>query len=161
MAETERDRHRVDFNRSFADAGLPWRWDERLYGELLAVTGGRERIAYYAQRFAPDWLTSPDVPRRIAELHSRKNAHYAAIAEARELHLRPGLAAMQCIAIEDSANGLRSAPGAVIKTVIVRSLYTQAADFSTALAVLDGNADDHAAAGDARLLTAGFVAALS
>jgi HAD superfamily hydrolase (TIGR01509 family) len=91
LAETERDGHRVAFNRAFAEAGLPWRWEARLYGELLTVTGGRERIARYAERFAPQWLEAAGAAERIAELHRRKNAHYAAIVEAGELHLRPGL----------------------------------------------------------------------
>lgn len=94
LAETERDGHRVAFNRAFAEAGLRWHWDERLYGELLAVAGGRERIAHFAQRYAPRWLQAPDVASRIAELHARKNAHYAAIVEAGELRLRPGLPAL-------------------------------------------------------------------
>ena len=44
LAETERDGHRQAFNRAFAEAGLDWHWDEQLYGQLLAVTGGKERI---------------------------------------------------------------------------------------------------------------------
>lgn len=92
LAETERDGHRVAFNRAFAEAGLPWHWDERLYGELLAVAGGRGRIARYAQRFSPQWLRDERATERIAELHRRKNRHYAAIVEAGELQLRPGVA---------------------------------------------------------------------
>ena len=92
LAETERDGHRVAFNRAFAEAELPWRWDERLYGELLAVTGGRERISRYAQRFDPQWLAGDRAAERVAALHRRKNEHYAAIVKAGELQLRPGLA---------------------------------------------------------------------
>ena len=44
LAETERDGHRPAFNAAFADFGLDWHWDEALYGELLAVTGGKERM---------------------------------------------------------------------------------------------------------------------
>ena len=40
LADTERDGHRVAFNRAFAEAGLDWDWSVDLYGELLAVTGG-------------------------------------------------------------------------------------------------------------------------
>ena len=43
LAETERDGHRVAFNQAFDALGLPWRWGVERYGELLAVTGGRER----------------------------------------------------------------------------------------------------------------------
>lgn len=51
LAETERDGHRIAFNRAFAEAGLDWHWDEKLYGELLAITGGRERLQYYLENF--------------------------------------------------------------------------------------------------------------
>ena len=91
LAETERDGHRVAFNRAFAEAGLPWHWDQRLYGELLAVAGGRERITFFAQRFAPGWPAGGGAAGRVAELHRRKNELYAAIVEAGELKLRPGL----------------------------------------------------------------------
>ncbi|MDE2477911.1 MAG: HAD family hydrolase, partial [Betaproteobacteria bacterium] len=47
LAETERDGHRVAFNRAFAELGLDWHWDEALYGRLLEVTGGKERMLHY------------------------------------------------------------------------------------------------------------------
>jgi HAD superfamily hydrolase (TIGR01509 family) len=227
LAETERDGHRVAFNRAFAEAGLPWQWDERLYGELLAVTGGRERIAHYARRFAPQWLSDDRAGERIAALHRRKNEHYAEIVEAGELQLRPGVArlleelgaagvrlaiatttsrtnldvllqatlgtaamerfevvvcgedvsrkkpdpeayalalwqlrlpATRCLAVEDSANGLRAALAAGISTVIVRSLYTRDEDFRGALQVFDGFAAGPASAVDGHHLTASFIA---
>src|SRR5262245_61434011 len=46
LAETERDGHRVAFNQAFEALGLPWRWSERRYGELLRVSGGRERLLH-------------------------------------------------------------------------------------------------------------------
>jgi len=48
LADTERDGHRPAFNAAFREAGLDWHWDEALYGELLAVTGGKERILHFA-----------------------------------------------------------------------------------------------------------------
>jgi HAD superfamily hydrolase (TIGR01509 family) len=92
LAETERDGHRVAFNRAFADAGLPWHWDEKLYGQLLTVTGGRERIAHYARQYAPDWLAAPDAEARIAHLHKSKNAAYEALVRSSAVTLRPGVA---------------------------------------------------------------------
>jgi HAD superfamily hydrolase (TIGR01509 family) len=44
LADTERDGHRVAFNRAFAEHRLPVFWDIEHYGCLLAVTGGRRRI---------------------------------------------------------------------------------------------------------------------
>ena len=48
LAETE-EIHRAAFNRAFEEAGLGWHWSERLYGELLKVTGGKERIAHFIE----------------------------------------------------------------------------------------------------------------
>ena len=53
LAETERDGHRVAFNRAFADEGLPWHWDVATYGELLKVTGGKERLRHWWRRIDP------------------------------------------------------------------------------------------------------------
>jgi hypothetical protein len=50
LADTERDGHRPAFNRTFEEAGLDWHWDVALYGELLAVTGGKERMRHYVDR---------------------------------------------------------------------------------------------------------------
>jgi len=90
LAETERDGHRQAFNRAFAEAGLPLRWDERRYGELLAISGGRERIAAAleaAEGRAPE-------PLLVADLQARNQVHYAALVAAGELRLRPGVAAL-------------------------------------------------------------------
>jgi hypothetical protein len=46
LAETERDGHRVAFNRAFEDCGLSWRWDDHDYGPLLRVSGGFERLMH-------------------------------------------------------------------------------------------------------------------
>lgn len=51
LADTERDGHRVAFNRAFQNASLDWHWHADLYGQLLAVGGGKERIKYYCQHF--------------------------------------------------------------------------------------------------------------
>ena len=51
LADTERDGHRVAFNQAFEHAGLDWNWSVELYGKLLAVTGGKERMAYYLEKF--------------------------------------------------------------------------------------------------------------
>lgn len=53
LADTEADGHRPAFNLAFQEAGLDWEWDRALYGELLAVTGGKERIRHYLERWRP------------------------------------------------------------------------------------------------------------
>ncbi|MCC0028961.1 MAG: HAD-IA family hydrolase [Brucellaceae bacterium] len=55
-----------------------------------------------------------------------------------ELALRRlGLPASHCVAFEDSANGLRSALGAGLQTVVSPSQYTSGEDFTGALMVVD------------------------
>ena len=92
LADTERDGHRLAFNAAFEEAGLPWRWDVRLYGELLAVTGGKERMIHYAQRHAPELPAKPGFDNLIRKLHTLKTQHYVHLVQAGALPLRPGVA---------------------------------------------------------------------
>ena len=92
LAETERDGHRVAFNRAFEACGLAWRWDEARYGELLNITGGRERLRHdmTTRRDAPVLADERDA--LVATLHQRKNAIYADLVRAGGIPLRPGVA---------------------------------------------------------------------
>ncbi len=47
LADTEQDGHRPAFNAAFKQLGLDWNWDIELYGKLLKVTGGKERIHHF------------------------------------------------------------------------------------------------------------------
>ena len=87
LAETE-ELHREAFNAAFAAAGLPWHWDRALYGDLLEVTGGKERIAHYQTRAAQ---AAPLDAAAIAALHADKTARYAQRVAAGGLALRPGV----------------------------------------------------------------------
>jgi HAD superfamily hydrolase (TIGR01509 family) len=200
LADTERDGHRPAFNAAFAEMGLDWHWDAALYGELLEVTGGKERIRFFCERHAPEFLQQGDAEARIRELHAAKTRHYVELC-AQGIPLRPGverllreatvaglrlaiattttpenisallaadllalfekvgagdtvpnkkpapdiyqwvlaqlgLPAAACLAIEDSANGLRASRGAGLATVITRTAYTDDHDFSGALVLL-------------------------
>jgi HAD superfamily hydrolase (TIGR01509 family) len=92
LADTERDGHRVAFNQAFAEAGLDWRWDEGLYGELLTVTGGKERMRHYLDRYRTDWVRPADLDSLIARLHAAKTRHYTALLAQGGIPLRPGVA---------------------------------------------------------------------
>lgn len=91
LAETERDGHRVAFNRAFEEFGMPWHWNEERYGELLKVPGGRERLL--ADMAAhPDALRDDDERMALATtLHRLKNAHYARLVADGVVQLRPGV----------------------------------------------------------------------
>ena len=204
MADTERDGHRVAFNLAFRDAGLDWHWDVPTYGELLAVTGGKERIRFFIEKYAPQVPEVPDLTDWIAGLHKAKTAHYLELLCQGEIPLRPGverliaqarrtgmrlaitttttpenvtgllkatlgddspdwfeliaagdivpakkpapdiyhytlermnLSAEETIALEDSANGVRSALAADVPVVVTINDYTAGDDFGGALAV--------------------------
>lgn len=87
LADTERDGHRVAFNMAFEEAGHERQWDVPTYGELLAVTGGKERIKYDIERG-----DMPEIPHEeIAKLHARKTEHYQSLIAEGRIPLRPGV----------------------------------------------------------------------
>jgi len=90
LAETERDGHRVAFNLAFDACGLPWRWDEEPYGELLRITGGRERLMFDMNRRAdaPAFAERDAIARRI---HAKKNDFYAELVRSGAIALRAGV----------------------------------------------------------------------
>ncbi|MGQ9687124.1 MAG: HAD family hydrolase, partial [Thiobacillaceae bacterium] len=91
LADTERDGHRLAFNAAFRDFGLDWEWDVPLYGELLAVTGGKERIRHYVERYRPDWPRPADFDDMVVELHRAKTRHYTRLLAEGGIPLRPGV----------------------------------------------------------------------
>ncbi|BAU48690.1 CbbY [Sulfurifustis variabilis] len=107
LADTERDGHRLAFNRAFAEAGLDWAWDPALYGDLLAVTGGKERIRHYLERHRPEELSRLPAPDAlIARLHAAKTRHYTALLADPGIPFRHGVRRL----IEEArAEGLRLA----------------------------------------------------
>lgn len=223
LADTEKDGHRVAFNQAFSQAGLDWDWSVELYGELLAVTGGKERIRFYLERFNTEFEHPADLDGFIADLHQKKTAHYTRmlaqgaipmrcgvkrlLKEARDAGIRLAIATTttpanvsallqyslapdaedwfeviaagdivpakkpapdiytwaleqmqltprQCVAFEDSENGVISAYDAGIRTILVTTnTYTEDHDFNGAVLVVDkfGEADEpfRAISGDA------------
>lgn len=205
LADTERDGHRPAFNAAFREYGLDWEWDVALYGQLLAVTGGKERMKYYVERFRPDYAKPADFDDLVAELHKAKTHHYTRMLAAGGIPLRPGVKRLleearaaglilgvattttpenvtallrhsladdgpewfdviaagdivpakkpapdiyvwameklrlqpgECLAFEDSENGIRASLGAGLRTVVTVNDYTRDHDFTGAVAVL-------------------------
>ncbi len=92
LADTERDGHRLAFNAAFAEFGLAWDWDAELYGKLLTITGGKERIRHYMEKYVPDELRRSGLNDWIADLHKTKTRYFVALLEHGEIPLRPGVA---------------------------------------------------------------------
>ena len=91
LAETERDGHRIAFNRTFAAKGYDFEWDASLYKELVRIGGGKERMKHFFDRTSWPAGTS-DKDALIKELHKLKTDYYTQIVESGELPLRPGVA---------------------------------------------------------------------
>lgn len=106
LADTERDGHRPAFNQAFKEAGLDWYWDVALYGELLAVTGGKERINYYVARYHTELKVDVDFAVTVAMLHRDKTRIYAELLANGRIPLRPGV---KRLLLEARAVGLRLA----------------------------------------------------
>jgi len=206
LSDTERDGHRVAFNQAFKDEGLDWHWDIDIYGELLEVTGGKERIRHFIENYQPAFDIPPDLDSFILNLHKIKTRHFVTLLKSGAIPLRPGverllnearaeglrlaiattttpenitalltatlgessigwfdviaagdvvahkkpapdiylyalqhmgLNAADCIAFEDSENGLLSSLGAGLKTIVTTNAYTRQQNFDGAIVVLE------------------------
>jgi HAD superfamily hydrolase (TIGR01509 family) len=95
LADSE-ELHRQAFNEAFEQEGLAWHWSPALYTELLAISGGRERIRAYWQRVQPALraLDALALGASIERLHELKTAAYERRVAAGELPLRPGVQAL-------------------------------------------------------------------
>lgn len=206
LADTERDGHRIAFNMAFSDAGLSWDWTVEIYEDLLSVTGGKERMKHFLDKYKPEFEEPEDLESYIADMHKAKTAHYTELLAKGAIPLRPGverilnearecgyrlaisttttpanveallthtlgeesmdwfeviaagdivpakkpapdiydwalekmnLKAEDCIAFEDSRNGVLSSLAANLKTIITINDYTKEHDFAGAAIVLD------------------------
>lgn len=205
LADTERDGHRIAFNKAFNEFGLDWDWDVDLYEQLLAVTGGKERIRFYVDSFNNAYVKPADFDDLVVALHKAKTRHYTEMLANGAIPMRPGVVRLlqeardaglrlaiattttpenvtallrhsldkdaenwfeviaagdivpakkpapdiydyalekmglkpeQCIAFEDSENGIRSSRGARLPTIVTINDYTRNHDFEGALSVL-------------------------
>ena len=93
LVDTERDGHRVAFNRAFELFGINANWDVALYGRLLLVAGGKERMrAYFDEYGWPDNVRSDEgKDELIKALHKEKTRIGSEMIAAGELPLRPGV----------------------------------------------------------------------
>lgn len=91
LVDTERDAHRVGFNRAFKEFGIDAEWDVELYGKLLLVAGGKERMrAYFDEYGWPEGaVTDAAKDELILALHLKKTEITANIVF--DLPVRPGI----------------------------------------------------------------------
>ncbi|XP_062116065.1 CBBY-like protein [Humulus lupulus] len=95
LVDTEKDGHRISFNDTFNEKELGVTWDVDLYGELLKIGGGKERMtAYFNKTGWPEKAPKSEEERKdfIASLHKRKTELFMALIEKKLLPLRSGVA---------------------------------------------------------------------
>lgn len=90
LADTE-EVHRLAFNRVFGEYGLDWHWSAEQYCELLAISGGRERITAYGAELRKRFATPAAFDDFVLDLHRAKTRRYAAMLADGEVCLRPGI----------------------------------------------------------------------
>jgi HAD superfamily hydrolase (TIGR01509 family) len=95
LADTERYGHLPAFNATFREFGLPVQWSEEEYGRLVAIGGGKERMATL---LTPDLVRTAGLPTdpdgqaaELARWHRRKTAIYTEMAAEGRLPPRPGI----------------------------------------------------------------------
>lgn len=89
LVDSERHGHRPAFNDAFAEAGLPYRWSEDAYADLVAIPGGRRRIrTFLVEQGRP----AEEADALAARLHQRKTEIFTDLATAGRIPPRPGVA---------------------------------------------------------------------
>jgi HAD superfamily hydrolase (TIGR01509 family) len=89
LVDTERDGHRVAFNRAFKAAGIDAEWNVERYGELLRIAGGKERMTHYFNEAG--WPEGQAAATLIPDLHKKKTAIFTDLIASGSLPLRPGI----------------------------------------------------------------------
>ncbi|MEL7107181.1 MAG: HAD-IA family hydrolase [Pseudomonadota bacterium] len=82
LAETS-DLQRRAFNRAFAEAGLSWIWSKPDYADMLAQSGGQDRVARYA--------ASRGEQVDAAAIHLAKSHHFQDLLRSEGAVARPGV----------------------------------------------------------------------
>ncbi|HET9391520.1 MAG TPA: HAD-IA family hydrolase [Steroidobacteraceae bacterium] len=90
LADTE-EVHRQAFNAAFRSFELEWNWDPALYGRLLRVTGGKERLAHYIDSLPVSVAERGKLRLLVPELHAAKTRCYRELIWLGQVHPRTGV----------------------------------------------------------------------
>jgi len=138
LADTE-EVHRQAFNRAFKEFDLDWNWSPVLYEELLAISGGRERITYYGADLAERFQHPEEFSHFVRDLHEVKTRIYAEMLNSSEVPLRPGV---ERLLNETRESGLTlaiatSSTFSNLKTLLDRNLPENWMSWFSAIATCD------------------------
>lgn len=92
IIDTERDGHRVAFNKTFKEFGFDFEWDVNYYHELLQVAGGKERMRHHLHTKGFGKEVKPEEEDDLIKaLHKRKTEIFIELIKEGALPLRPGI----------------------------------------------------------------------
>ena len=92
IIDTEKDGHRVAFNKAFARHGIKAEWDVSKYHQLLQIAGGKERMKFYFQGEGKGFFpTGKSIDEFVQQLHLLKTEIFVSLIESGKLPLRPGI----------------------------------------------------------------------
>lgn len=91
LADTE-ETHRQAFNAAFIQFELWWDWSPQRYAELLAVSGGKERIAHYIETLEVPAAERARLRQLVPAIHREKTRLFTELIADGRAPLRPGVA---------------------------------------------------------------------
>jgi HAD superfamily hydrolase (TIGR01509 family) len=91
LADTE-ETHRQAFNAAFIKYELWWDWSAQKYAELLAVSGGKERIASYIDSLDVPQAERARLKQLVPAIHRTKTQIFTELIADGRSPLRPGIA---------------------------------------------------------------------
>jgi len=92
IIDTERDGHRVAFNKTFKEFGFDLEWDVNYYHELLQVAGGKERMRHHLHTKGFSREVKPEEEDELIKaMHKRKTEIFIELIKEGALPLRPGI----------------------------------------------------------------------
>jgi HAD superfamily hydrolase (TIGR01509 family) len=106
LADTE-ETHRQAFNAAFIEFELWWDWSPQLYTQLLAVSGGKERLRHYIGTLSAPAAERERLLQIVPALHATKTRIYTELLVSGRRPFRPGALPL-----------LRAARGAGLKLAI-------------------------------------------
>jgi beta-phosphoglucomutase-like phosphatase (HAD superfamily) len=92
LAETERDGHRVAYNQAMSALGIDAQWSPEEYGELVLVSGGKERLKYYFGKYPERFPPGDFNGELIQQIYIKKTGIFKELAGAGNMPPRSGIA---------------------------------------------------------------------
>lgn len=92
LAETERDGHRVAYNKAMTEFGIADQWDTELYAKLVTISGGKERLKYFFDLDEKKFPREKFAPELVQKIYDRKTIIFKEMVETGLLPPRSGIA---------------------------------------------------------------------